>query len=81
MGLAAAIRREYVYISSILRTLWLLRPVKPHSTRIIADIVAAQAQKTPDAPAIIFQDEIVSYAALDARAASTAGRFLISTAI
>ena len=68
MGLAAAIRREYVYISSILRTLWLLRAVKPHSTRIIADIVAAQAKATPDAPAIIFQDEIVSYTALDARA-------------
>jgi hypothetical protein len=52
MGLAAAFRREYVYISSILRTLWLLRPVKSHSTRIIADIVAAQAKETPDAPAM-----------------------------
>jgi fatty-acyl-CoA synthase len=68
MGLAAAFRREYVYISSILRTLWLLRPVKSHSTRIIADIVAAQAKETPDAPAIIFQDMVTSYAALDARA-------------
>lgn len=68
MGLAAAIRREYVYISSILRTLWLLRLVKPHSTRIIADIVAGQARKTPGAVAIIFGDERVTYAQLDARA-------------
>jgi len=68
MGLAAAIRREYIYISSILRTLWLLRAVKPTSTSTIASIVAAQVKKTPDAPAILFQDEVVTYAALDARA-------------
>jgi len=68
MGLAAAIRREYIYISSILRTLWLLRPVKPQATRTIADIVAAQAKKTPDAPAIIHAEGELSYAALDARA-------------
>ena len=68
MGLAAAFRREYVYISSVLRTLWLLRLVKPHSTRIIADIVAAHARRTPDAIAILFQDEVVTYAQLDARA-------------
>jgi fatty-acyl-CoA synthase len=68
MDLTAAIRREYIYISSILRTLWLLRNVKPHSTRTIADIVAAQAQETPDAPAIIHAEGVWSYAALDARA-------------
>ncbi len=68
MGLAAAIRREYIYISSILRTLWLLRPVKPQATRTIADIVAAQARKTPDAPAILQGDGVMTYAALDARA-------------
>jgi fatty-acyl-CoA synthase len=68
MSFTAAIRREYVYISSIARTLWLLRKVKPHSTRTIADIVAAQARKTPDAPAIIHAEGTWSYAALDARA-------------
>ena len=68
MGLVAAIRREYIYVSSILRTLWLLRLVKPQSTRTIADIVAAQARKTPDAPAIIHSDGAWSYAVLDARA-------------
>ena len=68
MGLAAAIRREYIYISSIVRTLWLLRKVKPHTTRIIADIVAEQARRTPQAVAVIFGDETVTYAHLDARA-------------
>jgi fatty-acyl-CoA synthase len=68
MGIAAAIRREYIYLSSILRTLWLLRLVKPGATRLICDIVAAQARKTPDAPAIFYGDEVLSYAQLDARA-------------
>ena len=68
MGIAAAIRREYIYIGSILRTLWLLRLVKPHATRLICDIVAAWAKKTPDAPAILHGDEVWSYAQLDARA-------------
>ena len=68
MGLAAAIRREYIYLSSILRTLWLLRLVKPGATRLICDIVAAQARQTPDAPAILYGDEVWSYARLDARA-------------
>jgi fatty-acyl-CoA synthase len=68
MSLAAAIRRESIYISSILRTLWLLRLVKPGSSRLICDIVADQAKKTPDASAIICGDDIVTYAQLDARA-------------
>jgi fatty-acyl-CoA synthase len=68
MGLAAAIRREYIYIGSILRTLWLLRLVKPGTTRLICDIVAEHARRTPDAPAILCGDEVLSYAALDARA-------------
>ncbi len=68
MGLLRAIRREYTYISSIARTLWLLRHVKPHATRTIVDIVEGQARKRPDAMAIRCQDQAMSYAALDARA-------------
>ena len=66
MSLTAAIRREYIYISSILRTLWLLRLVKPGSTRLICDIVAAHAKKNPDAPAILCGEEMWTYAQLDA---------------
>jgi fatty-acyl-CoA synthase len=68
MSLGAAIRREYVYITTIARTLWLLRKVKPHSTRTIVDIVEAQARKRPNAIAIYCGDQEVSYGALDARA-------------
>ena len=68
MQLIAAIRREYIYISSIARTLWLLRLVKPSSGRIIVDIVAAQAKKRPDNIALICQDETLTYAQLQARA-------------
>ncbi len=68
MPLAAAIRREYIYISTILRTLWLLRLVKPGAARLICDIVAAQARKSPDAPAILQGDAVLTYGQLDARA-------------
>ena len=68
MSLAAAIRRETIYIGSILRTLWLLRLVKPGSRHLICDVVAAYAKKTPDAPAIICGDDMLTYAQLDSRA-------------
>jgi len=68
LSLASAIRREYVYLTSIARTLWLLRLVKPHATRSIVDIVEAQARRRPRNIAILYQDQAMSYAALDARA-------------
>ena len=68
MSLASAIRREYVYLSSIARTLWLLRLVKPHATRSIVDIVEAQARRRSRNTAILYQDQAMSYAELDARA-------------
>ena len=68
MTLAAAIRREAVYLSHIVRTLLLLAPIKPASTRTIVDAVEKQARATPDAPAIYYLDEVMSYGALDARA-------------
>ena len=68
MSLAGAIRREYIYISSIARTLWLLRLVKPHATRSIVDIVEAQARKRPGNIAIYYQDRAMTYAQMDARA-------------
>jgi fatty-acyl-CoA synthase len=68
LSLASAIRREYVYLTSIARTLWLLRLVKPHATRSIVDIVEAQARRRPRNTAILYQDQAMSYAELDARA-------------
>ncbi len=64
----AAIRREYIYLTSIARTLWLLRLVKPHATRSIVDIVESQARKRPNNIAILCQDQSLTYAQMDARA-------------
>jgi fatty-acyl-CoA synthase len=68
LSLISAIRREYVYLASIARTLWLLRLVKPNATRSIVDIVEAQAKKRPRNIAILYHDQAMSYAELDARA-------------
>jgi fatty-acyl-CoA synthase len=68
MTLAAAIRREAVYLSHIVRTLLLLARIKPNSTRTIVDIVEAQARTTPNAPVIHYLDQVMTYGALDARA-------------
>ncbi len=68
MSLSAAIRREVIYLSHIVRTLLLLARIKPDSTRTIVDVVEAQARATPQAPAVYYLDEIMSYGALDARA-------------
>jgi fatty-acyl-CoA synthase len=62
------LRREYIYLTSIARTLWLLRLVKPNATRSIVDIVERQARRRPGNIAILYQDQRMSYAELDARA-------------
>jgi len=68
LDLTRAIKREYIYLTSIARTLWLLRLVKPNSTRSIVDIVEAQARKRPDNIAIYYLDQRMRYAELDQRA-------------
>jgi fatty-acyl-CoA synthase len=68
MSLTGAIRREAVYIGTIVRTLWLLRLVKPNATRSIVDIVEAQARKRPGNTALQYLDQTMSYAQMDARA-------------
>ena len=68
MGLTRAIKREYIYLASIARTLWLLRLVKPNATRSIVDIVEQQARKRPGNTAIFHLDQAMSYAELDRRA-------------
>ena len=68
MGLINAVRRESIYLSSIARTLWLLRRVKPNATRSIVDIVEEQARRRPGNIAIYCQDQSLTYAGLDARA-------------
>jgi fatty-acyl-CoA synthase len=68
MSLWSAVRREYIYLSTVARTLLLLRRLKPEAKRTIVDVVEEWAAKTPNAPAIFYLDTVMSYAALDARA-------------
>ena len=68
MSLIAAIWREAVYVSHIARTMLMLARIQPDSTRTIVDIVEAQARATPQAPAVYYLDEVMTYGALDARA-------------
>ena len=57
--------REYTYLSSVVRTFWRMRRTKPDSRRLIVDIVEEFAARTPAAPAVFYQDRIVSYRDLD----------------
>jgi fatty-acyl-CoA synthase len=68
MGLIAAIRREYNYLSHVVPTLWMLRLVKPDSSRTIVDVVEAQARARPGNIALIHQDMTLTYAEMEARA-------------
>ena len=68
MSILGAIRREYIYLSTIARTVLMLARLKPGAKRTIVDVVEEWARKTPDAPAIFYLDTVMSYAALDARA-------------
>src|SRR5215471_16158631 len=68
LSLSGAIKREYIYLTSIARTLWLLRLVKPHATRSIVDIVEGQVRQRPGNLAILYKDQSLTYAQMDARA-------------
>ena len=65
MSLFAGVEREYSYISSVARTFYRIRQVKPDSTRIITSIVAEQATKTPNAIAIICPTRTYTYRELN----------------
>jgi fatty-acyl-CoA synthase len=64
----AAIRRELNYIKHAGRTLWMLRLVTPDSPRTIVDIVEQRVAQSPDNPALFCQDQMLTYAQMDARA-------------
>jgi fatty-acyl-CoA synthase len=61
MALFEGFRREAIYISSIGRTLFRMRHVKPDSPVTVVDIVERQAQATPAAPAILYLDKTLTY--------------------
>ena len=60
--------REAIYISSIARTLWKLRHVKPDAPHTISDIFEGFARAKPGNVAVLYQDRVLSYADLAAGA-------------
>ena len=68
MGLAAAIRREAIYISTIARTLWLLRRSSRMPAAASSTSWKRRRGERPEMSAIYCADQAMSYAELDARA-------------
>jgi len=65
MDLLEGFRREEIYISSVGRTLYRMRHVKPDSPVTVVDIVDRFAKTTPDAPAVLYLDRTLTYRDLD----------------
>src|SRR5665213_1202166 len=68
MGLIGAVPREATYITSLGRTFYRMRNVKPDSPITIADILEGHARERPDNLAILYQDRTITYRALNAGA-------------
>ncbi|HEY4264147.1 MAG TPA: long-chain-acyl-CoA synthetase [Micropepsaceae bacterium] len=68
MGLSEAVNREAAYIAAVARTLMLTRGVRPDARRSIADWTERWARERPASPAILYEDRVVSWEALDAGA-------------
>jgi fatty-acyl-CoA synthase len=60
-----SLKREYIYIRSLVRTLVRMRAVGPDSTRTIVDIVEKTAARKPANAAIFYLDRVVTYRQLD----------------
>jgi fatty-acyl-CoA synthase len=66
--LFGALSRETTYITSLARTFYRMRKVKPDSPVTITDIIEGYAKQTPDALAILYQDRTVTYGAMNEHA-------------
>src|SRR5258708_1530625 len=68
MGLAETLSRDALYIGAVWRTLRHTRNVRPDAKFTVADCIERWAKERPDAPAILFEDRVVTYGQLDAGA-------------
>jgi fatty-acyl-CoA synthase len=68
MAMLDGFRREATYITSLGRTFYRMRHVKPDSPITITDIVERFGRDTPDAVAIYFENRTVSYRELNEQA-------------
>ncbi|MCH8858433.1 MAG: long-chain-acyl-CoA synthetase [Proteobacteria bacterium] len=65
MGLWTGLRREAIFVGAIARTLKLTRQISPQARLGIVDWIERWASERPSAPAIMFEDQIVTYRELD----------------
>ena len=65
MAVFRSLRRNAIFLSAVARTLILTRRVKPDANLTIADWVERWAKTSPDAPAILHEENIVSYRMLN----------------
>lgn len=68
MGFFDAIRRELTYLRTGIRLARKMKDVTPTSTFTTADVFEQWAKKTPAAPAIYFEDQVISWKEMDQRA-------------
>ena len=65
MGFFSAISREVNYLRTGMRLLSRTKDLKPQSTFTTADLLEVWVKKTPNAPAIHFEDRVISWKELD----------------
>ena len=65
MGFFDGIGREYSYLRTGLRLTRRVKNVKPASTFTTADVFEQWAVKTPDAPAIYYEDRVITWKQMD----------------
>jgi fatty-acyl-CoA synthase len=65
LTLIASLKREAIYINAIARTLRAMRAVTPDATRTIADIIEEFARDKPHNIAVLYQDQVITYRALN----------------
>ncbi len=68
MGAWASLTREWRYLSALIRTLLRVRTIAPDSARLICDDIEDAVDRWTGRPAIRFQGETLTYAAMDALA-------------
>src|SRR5687768_12802797 len=65
MGLRGSLRREAIFVASVARTLNITRHVGPDKKLTIADWTERWAREIPDNPAILHEDQVVTWRMLD----------------
>jgi len=68
MGVLTAVRRETHYVRSMLTLLGRIKDIKPDSALTVADQIEPWVEKFPNKPAIIFEDQSITYKEFDEKA-------------